>query len=65
MGKTNQQPFPTNCEQSFLKELQTINSYVKEYFKSLVKEIQIKTSLSFYFTPINLAKMTRDENSQC
>uniref|UniRef100_A0A7N4P2P4 Uncharacterized protein n=1 Tax=Sarcophilus harrisii TaxID=9305 RepID=A0A7N4P2P4_SARHA len=48
------------------EEIETIFSHMKSCSKSLlIREMQIKTTLRYHYTPVRLAKMTGKDNDGC
>uniref|UniRef100_A0A7N4NHQ7 Uncharacterized protein n=1 Tax=Sarcophilus harrisii TaxID=9305 RepID=A0A7N4NHQ7_SARHA len=48
------------------EEIETISSHIKRCSKSLlIREIQIKTTLRYHYTPVRLARMTGKDNDEC
>uniref|UniRef100_A0A7N4P7Z2 RNA-directed DNA polymerase n=1 Tax=Sarcophilus harrisii TaxID=9305 RepID=A0A7N4P7Z2_SARHA len=48
------------------EEIETISSHMKRCSKSLlIREMQIKTTLRYHYTPVRLAKMTGKNNDDC
>uniref|UniRef100_A0A7N4V683 Uncharacterized protein n=1 Tax=Sarcophilus harrisii TaxID=9305 RepID=A0A7N4V683_SARHA len=48
------------------KEIETISSHMKRCSKSLlIREMQIKTTLRYHYTPVRLARRTGKDNAEC
>jgi hypothetical protein len=48
------------------EEVQMTKKHIKKYSTSLViKELQIKTTLRFYLTPVRMVTMKNTNNSKC
>uniref|UniRef100_A0A7N4P038 Uncharacterized protein n=1 Tax=Sarcophilus harrisii TaxID=9305 RepID=A0A7N4P038_SARHA len=47
-------------------EIETISSHMKRCSKSLfIREMQIKTTQRYHYTPLRLARMTGKDNGEC
>jgi hypothetical protein len=53
-------------EQRFFKEFQMAKTLMKKYSTSLaIKEMKIKTTLRFHFTPVRMAIIKNTNNNKC
>jgi hypothetical protein len=59
--------WPTKLNSTFSKEeIQVAKKHIKQFSPSLAtKEMQIKTTLRFYLTPVRIATIKNTTNNKC
>ena len=49
----------------YKEEIQMANKHMKRYLTALVKELQIKNTVRFHFTPNKMAIIKMSDNNKC